>query len=292
MITKIPYRNILISDDLDAMVNDNKMPEASALIIVCKCGRLRVELNQESYEMQKDDLLFCMPDFLLGHYMHTPDFQCNIFSFTTESLSDIAYSCLQLDDNWYNKYTFLTNHPIIHLDERRLQLREAYERIVILYLDETGAYQKRIADILAQAIIFEMISWINDAMQEQDDTLISTQNNTSTSHTTQLFSQFMHLLENNRTSRHTVSWYADQMAISAKYLTYICNQVAKKTPSEIINGVAVREIKQRLLTTDASVKEIAYDMDFATASSFCKYFRIHAGISAQTFRKQAREMKG
>ncbi len=289
MITKIPYKNILISNDLDALVNNQQVPTASALIIVCTQGRLRVELNQDSYEIQKDDLLFCMPDFLLEHYLHTPDFQCNIFSFTTESLSDIAYSCLRLEDNWYTKYKFLASHPIIHLNKRRLELSAAYEHLVGLYTQESGLYQKRIADMLAQAIIFEMISWVDESMHEQENTELSTVNEScNNSHTTQLFSQFVQLLENNRTSRHSVSWYANQMAISAKYLTYICNQVAKKTPSDIINEIAIREIKQRLLSTDESIKEIAYSMDFATASSFCKYFRIHTGISAQAFRKQQR----
>lgn len=289
MITKIPYKNILISNDLDALVNNQQVPTASALIIVCTQGRLRVELNQDSYEIQKDDLLFCMPDFLLGHYLHTPDFQCNIFSFTTESLSDIAYSCLRLEDNWYTKYKFLASHPIIHLNKRRLELSAAYEHLVGLYMQESGLYQKRIADMLAQAIIFEMISWVDESMHEQENTgLVAVNEPCSNSHTTQLFSQFVQLLENNRTSRHSVSWYANQMAISAKYLTYICNQVAKKTPSDIINEIAIREIKQRLLSTDESIKEIAFSMDFATASSFCKYFRIHTGISAQAFRKQQR----
>ncbi len=289
MIGKIPYEDILISDDLDALVNNNQVPAASALIIVCRQGRLRVELNQDSYEIQQNDLLFCMPDFLLGHYMHTPDFQCRIFSFTSDSLSDIAYSCLRLQDNWYDKYKFLSNHPIIHLNERRLQLSETYGRLVALYAQESTLYQKRIAEMLAQAIIFEMISWVDDSMhqQQQEDT-VSVSENKVNRHTTQLFSQFVRLLENNRTSRHSVSWYAGQMAISAKYLTYICNQVAKKTPSDIINEIAIREIKQRLLNTDESIKEIAFSMDFATASSFCKYFRIHTGISAQAYRKQKR----
>ncbi len=262
------------------------MPVASALIIVCRQGRLRVELNQDSYEIQQNDLLFCMPDFLLGHYMHTPDFQCQIFSFTSDSLSDIAYSCLRLQDNWYDKYQFLSNHPIIHLNERRLQLSEAYGQLVELYSQESTTYQKRIADMLAQAIIFEMISWVDESMHEQQEDIVPVNETISNTHTTQLFSQFVRLLENNRTSRHPVSWYADQMAISAKYLTYICNQVAKKTPSDIINDIAIREIKQRLLATDESIKEIAFSMDFATASSFCKYFRIHTGMSAQAFRKQ------
>ena len=290
MIDKIPYKNILISNDLDAMVNNHQMPTASALIIVCTQGRLRVELNQESYEIQQNDLLFCMPDFLLGHYMHTPDFQCRIFSFTSESLSDIAYSCLRLEDNWYNKYKFLAGHPIIHLNERRLQIREAYERLVGLYAQGTMTlYQQRIAEMLAQAIIFEMISWVDESMHEQQSNdIVPVKADSANAHTSQLFSQFVHLLESNRTSRHSVSWYADQMAISAKYLTYICNQVAKKTPSDIINEIAIREIKQRLLSTDDSIKEIAFSMDFATASSFCKYFRIHTGISAQAFRKQHR----
>ena len=286
MIGKIPYENILISDDLDALVNNNQVPVASALIIVCHQGRLRVELNQDSYEIQQNDLLFCMPDFLLGHYMHTPDFQCQIFSFTSDSLSDIAYSCLRLQDNWYDKYQFLSNHPIIHLNERRLQLSEAYGQLVELYSQESTTYQKRIADMLAQAIIFEMISWVDESMHEQQEDIVPVNETISNTHTTQLFSQFVRLLENNRTSRHPVSWYADQMAISAKYLTYICNQVAKKTPSDIINDIAIREIKQRLLATNESIKEIAFSMDFATASSFCKYFRIHTGMSAQAFRKQ------
>lgn len=286
MIGKIPYENILISDDLDALVNNNQVPVASALIIVCRQGRLRVELNQDNYEIQQNDLLFCMPDFLLGHYMHTPDFQCQIFSFTSDSLSDIAYSCLRLQDNWYDKYQFLSNHPIIHLNEHRLQLSEAYGQLVELYSQESTTYQKRIADMLAQAIIFEMISWVDESMHEQQEDIVPVNETIANTHTTQLFSQFVRLLENNRTSRHPVSWYADQMAISAKYLTYICNQVAKKTPSDIINDIAIREIKQRLLATDESIKEIAFSMDFATASSFCKYFRIHTGMSAQAFRKQ------
>lgn len=289
MIGKIPYQNILISDDLDALVNNNQVPVASALIIVCRSGKLRVELNQDSYELQQNDLLFCMPDFLLGHYMHTPDFQCQIFSFTSDSLSDIAYSCLRLQDNWYDKYKFLASHPIIHLNERRLQLSEAYGRLVALYAQDSTPYQNRIADMLAQAIIFEMISWVDESMHEQQDSdIMPVSNDTANSHTTQLFSQFIRILETNRTSRHSVSWYANQMAISAKYLTYICNQVAKKTPSDIINEIAIREIKQRLLSTDESIKEIAFSMDFATASSFCKYFRIHTGVSAQAFRKQNR----
>ena len=78
------------------------------------------------------------------------------------------------------------------------------------------------------------------------------------------------------------------MAITPKYLTYICRQVADKTPTDIINSIAIREIKQILLNTNDTVKEIAYHMNYAGASSFCKYFRLQTGISPQAFRQQNR----
>lgn len=286
-----PYEHILLSDDLDKLVANHQIPTSSALIIVCRSGSLRIEVNQDCYELHQADLLFCMPDFLLGHYLHTPDFQCSIFVFTSNDLKDIAYSCLRLEENWYDKYRYLANHPIIHLTDRRIRLSEAYGRLVELYVQESGIYQQRIAHVLAQAIIFEMLSWVSESMQEWELNKInpiSSQMDTKTPHTARLFSQFMQLLASNNAMRHSVAWYANRMAISAKYLTYICNQVVKRTPSDIINEVAIREIKRRLVVTDDSIKEIAYSMDFATASSFCKYFRMHTGMSAQAFRKQNR----
>ena len=258
------------------------------ILLVCRAGQLRIEINQMSYDIKENDLLFCMPDFLLGHYMHTPDFQCYILSFTSESLRDIVYSCLSLEAHWFDKLLYLRNHPIIPLTGKRAEVCNAYGQLFGLYAQETNVYQKRIHNVLAQALIYEMISWVDEAMQSEPTVSLSPSGADASSHTMQLFGDFVTLLQQNHECRRSVSWYADKMAISAKYLTYICNQVAQRTPSDFINEIAVREIKRRLTNTNDSIKEIAIDMDFSTASSFCKYFRLHTGMSAQAYRKQMR----
>ena len=281
-------KDIIVSDNLDLLVNNQQVPTDSMILLVCRAGQLRIEINQMSYDIKENDLLFCMPDFLLGHYMHTPDFQCYILSFTSESLKDIVYSCLSLEAHWFDKLLYLRNHPIIPLTGKRAEVCNAYGQLFGLYAQETNVYQKRIHNVLAQALIYEMISWVDEAMQSEPAVSLSPSGADASSHTMQLFGDFVTLLQQNHECRRSVSWYADKMAVSAKYLTYICNVVAKRTPSDFINEIAVREIKWRLTNTNDSIKEIAIDMDFSTASSFCKYFRLHTGMSAQAYRKQMR----
>ncbi|MGN0236305.1 MAG: helix-turn-helix domain-containing protein [Paludibacteraceae bacterium] len=281
-------KDIIVSDNLDLLVNNQQVPTDSMILLVCRAGQLRIEINQMSYDMKENDLLFCMPDFLLGHYMHTPDFQCYMLTFTSESLKDVIYSCLCLESHWFDKLLYLKNRPIISLTGKRAEVCYAYGQLFGLYAKETNVYQKRIHNVLAQALIYEMISWVDETMQSEPAVNTQPLSVDASNHTMQLFGDFMNLLQQNRSSRHSVSWYADKMAISAKYLTYICNQVSKRTPSDFINEIAVREIKRRLTGTNDSIKEIAIDMDFSTASSFCKYFRLHTGMSAQAYRKQMR----
>lgn len=292
----IPFKNIRVSDNLDSVMSQTSGTTGIVVAVMCKAGRLRIELGrQESYEMAEHDLLLCTSDFLSKQYLYTPDFQCLIFSIPQDTLTDVVYSCLRVETNWYDKLQFLKQHPIIHMNERQIQLYEAYEQLIDLHIQESGPYSDRISDALAQAIIFEILYMLDLNIRRRigmgelivmNNGMLST--NSNKSRLNQLFYRFVQLLENNHTSRRSVSWYAEEMAITPKYLTYICRQVTGKTPTDIINSIAIREIKQILLNTNDTVKEIAYNMNYASASSFCKYFRLQTGISPQAFRRQSR----
>lgn len=285
----IPFKNIRVSDNIDSLANKDVLSAGTVIVIMCKQGRLRVEATpQKGYEMHEHDLLLCMPDFLMGNYMYTPDFRCLLFCIRQETINDVVYSCLRVENNWYDKLRHVRQHPIIHMNERQIALYDAYEQLIDLHIRNINPYQDRISDALAQAIIFEILAMVEDSMPRitnykghmPQDLIINK------SRLNQLFYRFMQLLETNHNSRYSVCWYANEMAITPKYLTYICKQVTGKTPTDIINSIAIREIKQVLLNTNDTIKEIAYSMNYSSASSFCKYFRLQTGISPQAFRRQ------
>lgn len=304
----IPFKNILVSDDLDSVLRGHATAavdtaqagatenDGAVVVVMCQSGTLHLTTVQDGeHEVHAHDVLLCMPEFLTENYTKSEDFRCLAFRVPQETLNDVVYSCLRVETNWYSKLQYIKRHPVIHLTARQIQLCEAYERLIDLHIQLPSSYQDKISDALAQAIIFEMLNMLEANMQskvcQEGDEHPNIALTTNKSRLNQLFYQFVQLLEANHTSRRYVRWYANEMAITPKYLTYICNQVAGKTPTDIINAIAIREIKQRLTHTNDTVKEIAYAMNYASASSFCKYFRLQTGMSPQTFRQRNRKVQ-
>ena len=95
---------------------------------------------------------------------------------------------------------------------------------------------------------------------------------------------FIQMVNADNGSHRSVSYYADRLFYSPKYLCTIVRQVTGKTPIQIINEHAIKEIKQKLKNSDLSIKEIADYFDFSNPSFFGKYVKNHLGISPLQYR--------
>ena len=74
--------------------------------------------------------------------------------------------------------------------------------------------------------------------------------------------------------------------MSPKYLSSICSKIEGKTASELITINTVGRIKQLLLYSPLSIKEISTQMGFDNLSFFGKYVKKHLGLSPNNYRKQ------
>ena len=100
----------------------------------------------------------------------------------------------------------------------------------------------------------------------------------------ELFNRFMMLLEKDYKISRDVNYYAAQMNISSKYLTYIVSQVTGHTPKTIIDQYVILQLKMHLKRTTQSIKEMAWEFHFADVSFFCRYFKKHTGLTPQQIR--------
>ena len=94
----------------------------------------------------------------------------------------------------------------------------------------------------------------------------------------------MLLAKSNGTQR-SVKDYADELYVSPKYLTSICRKHEGKTASDLITFNTVGHIKQMLLYSTLSIKEIALQLGFDNLSFFGKYVKKHLGHSPNNYRK-------
>jgi len=82
-----------------------------------------------------------------------------------------------------------------------------------------------------------------------------------------------------------VSYIADKLAISPRYLSDLLKQESGKTAIELIHIFLISEAKNLLKIGEKGVTEIAYQLGFENASYFTRLFKKQTGMKPMDFRK-------
>lgn len=100
-----------------------------------------------------------------------------------------------------------------------------------------------------------------------------------------MFHKFMYLVHENAAQEHHISFYADKLCISPRYLNEITvAQANGKTPKELIDEQLTAEIKVQLNNPNLSVAEIAANCQFPDSSYLSRFFKRHTGIAPKEYR--------
>lgn len=272
--------DITFSENLDEMLTRFSQIHDCALLVHCKCGKMQIEINEQSHLIEKNDLLLCRPDLIIGNYMRSPDMECYVIAIRKHALDDILYVCMREDNKWWEKAQYILQHPIVHLDERQQEIGQLFSRLFQLFSEDSrSGLSENIRRVFMQAIVFELLNWLEGSIETPEE-------EPKQSRLDILFRDFVKLLQETKGRQREVRWFAAQLAVSPKYLSVACHAVAGKPAQAVINEMCVQEIKRLLRQTDRSVKEICALLNFPSLSFFCKYTKQHLGMTANEYRKK------
>lgn len=96
---------------------------------------------------------------------------------------------------------------------------------------------------------------------------------------------FLELVRNHYTENRSVSFYAEKMCLTPKYLAQIIYKVSGRYASDWINDFIILEAKALLKQGIYSVSQISDMLNFSNPSFFCKYFKKHVGCTPVTYIK-------
>lgn len=96
--------------------------------------------------------------------------------------------------------------------------------------------------------------------------------------------QFGQLLETNFTHQKTASFYADALNISLKHLNRICNEMLKKTTTQVITDRIILEAKRMLMNKDLTINEVATKLGYDDYSYFVRLFKKTTTMTPKAFR--------
>lgn len=99
-----------------------------------------------------------------------------------------------------------------------------------------------------------------------------------------LYNRFMSLIAQHYQEAHDVSFYADRLSITARYLSRVTERMVSKSPKQVISNYLMAEACSLLQHTRLSIQEISDRLGFSSQSLFSKFFSAQAGCSPIEYR--------
>ncbi len=237
-------------------------------------GRLLLNLNGVNYQLDKNSSLFVDRKMVVDNVKHTERFSCLICAMST----DVGFGFF--NKSLLQSIMHIMANPVIKLGQDEVDLMLKYYELLAFKMDhpEMNFGRETVRDII-RCFAYDLLSNINKHMNQDGSEDMLRQGD-------RVFRKFMLLLAENSNMNRSVKSYADELCVSPKYLTSVCRKHSDYTASELIATSVISRIKQLLLYSDLSIKEVAAEMGFDNLSFFGKYVKKHLGLSPNNYRKQ------
>ena len=244
------------------------------LMALCRKGRAQYCIDTRQQTVKPGDLLFISERHIIDNYMASPDFECLCILVSTQ----FYHGFVQNVRNVSSLLLFTMNNPVVQLTPHEIQVYSNYYRTIREKISDTEHhYRTEVVKALLLAMFYDM-SGVTYRVEQSSSK--------GQSRADVIFAEFIQQLEQNYRTERRVSWYAQQMGITPKYLSEIIKQISKRTPNEWIDSYVVLEIRVLLKNSTKSIKEITEELNFPNQSFLGKYFKEHVGMSPSEYRKK------
>lgn len=256
--------------DFRAFYNNPSRSECGAFLLVTS-GSAGVTINLHGNTVGVNTVMLLLPGSILMFTDASADFRISYCAFSRDLFAEAGF---RLDPSFFR---FLGENPILVRNEGNVKGAEGWlQMAAYIYNDRENIFRNTIMKNRLQNIFLEMY----DKLQRN----MKCQSQEGTNRQLELFHKFIGLVHEHCMVQREVSFYADLLCITTRYLSAIVRNVAHESAKEIIDRMVLMEIKVLLQSTDLSIQEIAYRLHFPDQSYFGRYFRKHTGKSPTEYR--------
>lgn len=242
------------------------------MMLFIEQGTGAISINNEFHSMDADHMFFLHSRSEVMLIDATPDFKCVVIgvpAVLTQSAS------LQMDISFI---FLLMKKPCWELEGNMRKMAESFYTMFEYISNDLQSDAK--TDLITSLFTFFM-SVIYETTKH---TLPSDKPKTSmTKHS--LISRFGKLLRVHIREDHRVSYYADQLFVTPKYLTQVVKSTIGITPKDIIDRMLALESLQLLKHTNHTIQQISGQLGFPDQSYFGRFFKRMFNISPIQFRQ-------
>ena len=275
--------DIAVIDSLSSIMNaDEELAKMDCFMIVfCQEGDITLNINGNQHSLKKDFCAILPPGTVVRKVACNQPYVVKIavasLSFLTEILSSSKETWNIIHYLFFNPI-----HPIQKASSYKLYLYK--ELLITLIQEQPHAYSKQTRRFHFAGMLCELMVLLNQMIPKDYEPQALDKNRAVI-----ITRDFIELVNSDTGMHRTVSYYADRLCYSPKYLSATVKQITGKSPLQIINAHAIKQIKFKIKYSEMSMKELADYFEFTNPSFFGKFVKMHIGMSPMQYRMSSEE---
>ena len=248
-------------------------------VILYEQGNLTIKCNLKDIDIKPRSILFVPPGTVL-QMLHYENTRSAVFYFHRQFVQQLNISVqriLPYSLSLGESYSFQLDKAAFYQAWKQLEMMEQS-----IAQDKSLVYYHESAQSSIQAFSYNLMSQLARHLEQQGKHPLRN----SVKHEEDMFRRFILLVNQHHMRERFISFYAEQMHLTPKYLSSIIRRASGHGPAEWINQNVVLEAKNLLKHTNKSIQEVAYALNFPNQSFFGRWFKTQTGISPKQYRNQ------
>lgn len=251
-------------------------PYRSPLVaaLYCTQGHAAGRVNTTIYNVESGGFMIVLPGQITELMNQSEDFEATYVLMTESFTESLGIG------NTFNLGEVVTRNPYTVLGEQARVALESYLAMCRNLIPvEHNPHRVEILRLLTRAFFLGLGYFIH---QVED---VECKGNRQS----ELTSEFLGLVERNYREHRDLKFYADTMGLTPKHISTVVKASSGRSAVEWIERYVVLDAQTQLSSTDRTIKEIAYDLNFPSQSFFGKYFCRVVGMSPAAYRNRSGE---
>ncbi|KFC18199.1 helix-turn-helix domain-containing protein [Epilithonimonas lactis] len=236
----------------------------------------KLKYGQNYYDYNEGSMLFLAPNQLVGTVEYNKNTHCYILLIHPDFIlgHPLAKKIKQ-----YGYFSYSSNEAL-HLSETERQI------ILSVYQIMEQELNSRVDEFSQEVIIAQlelMLSYVNRFYKRQFITRKAV-NKDILHNTERILDEYL----GQKTlvlGVPTVKYVADQLHLSSGYLSDMLRSLIGKSGKQYIHEKLIEKAKEKLITSELTIGEIAYELGFEHPQSFSKLFKTKTNLSPLEFRR-------
>lgn len=242
----------------------------AGIFAICTEGNMTATINLIDYEIKPNDLITLLPGTIIQFRKHTKKVRLCFTGFSSGCVERI-----NLIKSMLSSFSKIAECPVVELQE------------------DVAGYMIDYFSLLARATCNEKFSFPSEMIEVSLNSILTaiglvyrkySSKSRNISRKEEICRELLRLVTEHYTEDRRAQFYADKLGISLQHLSTTVKQVTGRNVLDVIAYVVIIDAKAKLKSSNMTIQEIAYSLNFPSASFFGKYFRRYVGMSPLEFR--------